>query len=220
VQLNSLQSQLENRYDLHTPHRVEDFLLFDAQLASALTRQGSPGEEQLLLRQDDEGLAVSLYLCEELLARLAADNPHQALHSGNLADFCLAIEGVSHFLHLVWNADHERCVTQLELELLAEIDKFVAATSLFYQQTGSSQSAALQQVLFRTCEFRDDLTSECRQRYYEANRLAARYCRSLAARFALAPDEPGLYCELRRFQRLPTLDKFHHIRAHGCQRLS
>ena len=39
--------------------------------------------------------------------------------------FCLALEGVSHFLYLIWNASFDRSVTLLEMELQAEIDKFV-----------------------------------------------------------------------------------------------
>lgn len=213
VQLNALQLQLEQIYDLSTPHRVEDFLLVDPGMAGWLCNTNQAVEEQLLVRENEDGLEVSLFLRETLLARLSDDDPTITLHTGNLADFCLAVEGVSHFLHLVWNAGHDRSVTRLELELLSEIDKFVTATALACQQTGSTHSLALWRALFRTCRFRNDLEPECRQRYYEANRLAALYCDTLQGRFELAPGDPGLHRELRRFQRLPKSDKIHHIES-------
>ena len=115
-------------------HQVEDFLLLDPLMAGCLGNIDRPGDEQLLLREDEDGLEVSLFLHHALLGRLSHDNPITALHSGNLADYCLAIEGVSNFVHLIWNASHDRCVTQLELELLAEIDKFVTTSTLIRQQ--------------------------------------------------------------------------------------
>lgn len=213
MQLNALQIQLEQIYDLSTPYRVEDFLLVDPVMAGWLSNTNEAVEEQLLVREHEGGLEVSLFLCEALLARLSDDNPIITLHTGNLADYCLAVEGVSHFLHLVWNAGHDRSVSRLELELLAEIDKFVTATALACQQTGSTHSPALWRTLFRACRFREDLKPECRQRYYEANRLAARYCDTLQERFELAPGDPGLHRELRRFQRLPKSDKIHLIES-------
>lgn len=215
MQLNALQQQLEHVYDLNTQHQVEDFLLLDPLMASCLANIDTPGDEQLLLRENEDGLEVSLFLRKALLDRLLKDDPLCALHTGNLADYCLAIEGVSHFLHLVWNADHNRCISQLELELLAEIDKFVTTATLIRQQTGRSQSPQLHHLLFQACSFRDDLQTHCRQRYYEANRLAALYCKTLQDRFELVPDEPRLQRELRRFQRLSKLDKFHRIECHS-----
>ena len=216
MQLNALQRELEQVYDLSTPYQVEDFLLLDPLMAGWLSQSDTLGDEQLLLRENENGLEVSLFLNKTLLGRLAKDNPIHCLHTENLADFCLVVEGVSHFLHLVWSASHERSVTQLELELLAEIDKYVTATTTIRRQTGRSQSPQLRRALFQTCRFRDDLQASSRHRYYEANRLAAIYCRSLEDRYDLVPGEPRLQQELRRFQRLSKLDKFHYIEHRLC----
>jgi hypothetical protein len=212
VNLDRLQQELELVYDASIPHRVDDFLLGNPELARALApHQDSP--EQLLLRQHEDGLDISLYLHQQVLARLANDDPVELLHSGNLADYWLVVEGVSHFLHLVWHAGYDRQVTCLELELLAEIDKFVSAAVRVQQQTGVSHSKDLQRRLFQEFEFRDGMNETSRQRYYEANRLAARYCCSLTRRFELASNNRALIRELRRFQRLPKGDKIQFIRG-------
>jgi hypothetical protein len=213
MKLNVLQSELEHIYDVSTPHRVEDFLVQDPQLAAALA-QGSAGHdtpEKLLVAQCEDGLDVALYLHGAVLGRLAQDNPAKSLHAGNLEDFWLAVEGVSHFLYLAWNAAFERPITQLELELVAEIDKFVTAASLVHEQQGSAPTQAIRRVLFEGMRLRDGLEETVRQRYYEANRLAARYCQTLERRYDVVPEDPALFRELRRFYRMSKPDKIRHI---------
>ena len=50
--------------------------------------------------------------------------PRSTLDEANFADFCLAVEGVSHFVYVALRAARERPVSPLELELQAEVDKF------------------------------------------------------------------------------------------------
>ena len=56
------------------------------------------------------------------------------LHDGNVADYWTALEGVSHFLYLAWNAGHDKPVSLLELEMQAEVDKYVASYWLMRRQ--------------------------------------------------------------------------------------
>ncbi len=79
-------------------------------------------------------LALSLYLDPALLRRLEAADPLERLHGGNVADCLTALEGVSHFLYLVWNASHDRAVSLLELEMQAEVDKFIVSHWLLRRQ--------------------------------------------------------------------------------------
>jgi hypothetical protein len=213
VDLNALQAELERIYDISTPHRVVDFLLHDPAIACELARDPATRyrPETLLVSQSSDSLDVSLYLSRGLLARLERDNPTDSLHAGNLQDFWFAMEGVSHFMYLVWNATFERRITQLELELVAEVDKFITAVELLRQQHGNAPSRPLRRALFEDIRFRSSLGEEERQRYREANRLAARYCHMLEARYKLDADDPALMRELRRFYRMPRESKFHHI---------
>ena len=61
-------------------------------------------------------------------------DPLEALDEGNLADYCTALEGVSHFHYLVWSLARGRNVSLLELELQAEVDKYASAVALLTRQ--------------------------------------------------------------------------------------
>jgi len=132
MRLNALQKLLDRIYRLDVDFDVEDFLITDPALARRLDTSANPREskEKLLVSQEDDYLDLALFLDACVLARLCDDDPLASLHSGNFADFLLAVEGVSHFLYLIWNAGIERGVTLMELEMQAEVDKFVTAASL------------------------------------------------------------------------------------------
>jgi hypothetical protein len=215
MKLNELQSELERIYDVSTPHRVEDFLLEDPDVACQLAPQTSPPHcpERLLVAQTEDSLDVSLFLHRAVLARLKRDDPAQSLHAGNLQDYWFALEGVSHFLYLAWNAGFQRRITPLEMELVAEVDKFVATAALLQRQQGSVALRPLRRVLFEDMRLRAGLDDSERHRYHEANRLAARYCQTLETHYGGDPEHPHLMRELRRFYRMSRGEKMHHIEA-------
>ncbi len=51
-----------------------------------------------------------------------------------------ALEGVSHFVYLAWNAGHDKPVSLLELEMQAEVDKYVGSYWLMRRQLPGSLS--------------------------------------------------------------------------------
>ncbi len=215
MKLNALQCELEQIYDVTTAHRVEDFLLREPRLVAYLTDDAPAAEcpEKLLFAQTEDGLDVGLFLHETVLGRLALDNPAESLHEGNLQDYCFAVEGVSHFLYLAWNAGFERCITLLELELVAEVDKFVTTAVRLSEQHGALEPRSLLRTFFENIAFRPQLPEVERQRYYEANRLASRYCQRLVSQHSLKRGEPTLMRELRRFYRMPQEEKIRRIEA-------
>jgi hypothetical protein len=209
--LNRLQASLEQLYDVSTPHRVEDFVVHDPRLAAVLAQHaGAPYvPEQLFVVQSGDNVDLALFLEAALMERLGQDNPQDRLHPGNLGDFCTALEGVSHFLYLVWNAHFERPITAFELELQAEVDKFVVSAAILRDQAHRSPLRPLWHRLFAGIRFRAELGPAERERYETANRLAAMYCRTLD--FGLEPENPAMIRELRRFYRLPRRAKVRHI---------
>jgi hypothetical protein len=214
MRLNELQRALERTYDVNAPHRVEDFLLQDARVMAQLT--GTPQgpdapPERLLVAQGEDTLDVSLFLDPEVLARVRSDSPARSLHHGNLQDFLFVLEGVSHFLFLAWSAHHDRETSLFELELQAEVDKFVTTASLLRRQLGRVATGAVRRALFRGMHLRAGLDAAERRRYREANRLADRYAGRLAPHFDGPDWQQGLARELRRFYRLPRHDKVRHI---------
>lgn len=216
MDLGAVQRELEAIYDVRAGSPVDDFLITDSRLARRLDSSPHAREvdEKLLVRQDGDELRISLYLSDELISRLQEDDPFDLLHGGNVADLCAAVEGVSHFVYVAWRAGHDRPVTRTELEMQAEVDKFVTITRLLAKQ-GSGHPTRLHAWLFRVASFDPSLTDPDRRLYHRANDLAARYCRRLETQY-LGRDHPagaGFYADLRRFYRLGHPHKIDHAKG-------
>jgi hypothetical protein len=202
-----LQRGLETLYRIDTRARVEDFVVSSA----ARQRLGIARHprEQLLLVEVDGELEVGLFVDERSLANLRAHDPTRRLDEGNLADFLLAIEGVSHFVYVVWRARADRPVSALELELQAEIDKYV--TCLLTAEGDRAKSRQLRRRLFEQFELEADLDTEERDRYLVANANAERYSASLEQRYVRPRRIGDMLGELRRFYRMSLGGKLDFI---------
>lgn len=213
--LRALQNLLASIYDVPLEHDVAEFLLTDRSRLPESAR-ASPADEQVLVAEEGDTLWVSVFLEPALLQRLAASNPFEALHEGNIADYWTVLEGVSHFVYLVWNASHDRPVTTLELELQAEIDKYVASLWLLREQNPGRFPAELHPLLFDRARVDDVLAGDRVELYRQASSYAARYCRRLARtlRPAGSAADAAAITELRRFYRLGRERKLRHIE--GC----
>lgn len=210
IDVNGLQHHLEQTYDVAVPYRVEDFLFHDRRLARLLSGagRGPVPPEQLLVLEEEGELNLSLYLAPKVWARV-----RDGARIGRrwLEDFLLALEGVSHFLYLAWSAGHDRAVSLFELELQAEVDKFVTAAHLGAQPRGGP----LHRALFESIRFRPQGRPEARDRYREVNRIAAGYCRDLGRRMEQGRDHE-LQSELRRLYRMDRDRKRQHMeRSHA-----
>jgi hypothetical protein len=217
VLLRELQNRLAGLYDAPAEHDVYDFLVTDAAHAAAL--QGAavapPTDEQLLVLEEEDGVGISLYLDRAVIERLAERCPLRSLSEENLADYCTALEGVSHFHYLVWSAGRERHVSLLELELQAEVDKYASALHLMLQQREGRFPAELFERLFDRVTFLPHLPAHERTRYEEAHRFAARFCRRLEERFLRRRQArpEALLGELRTFYRLGRHAKLRHAES-------
>jgi hypothetical protein len=211
--LGQLQRQLSDIYQVGGSHDVRDYVITDPVLAKILGQDAmlSNTDETLLVSEDDEGLALSLFLDAEMLARLESANPLDRLRADLLNDLWKVLEGISHFNCVVWKAAQERTVSLLELELQAEIDKFVSTSLLALDQADSDLLNRLHSWLFADVRFHDELDDEQRERYRSANDYAARFCHRLQKQL-IDNDELAL-SELRRFYRLQLADKISHIHS-------
>ena len=125
--LAQMQSLLATINDVQAGHDVNQFLVSRPDCAAT--------DEQVLISANEEGAELGVYIDRAVLLRLESHNPFEQLSDANLADFCTALEGVSHFQYLIWCMEHARTVSLLELELQAEVDKYAAAMWLLLQQT-------------------------------------------------------------------------------------
>jgi hypothetical protein len=219
VVLRGLQSLLERLYDVELPYDVNDFLVTDRGTLGCAEPENdrrAPDEELLLAETADGGAGVALYLDPDLLHRLEAANPHHSLTEGNLADYCTALEGVSHFVYSTWRLDRDSPVSLLELETQAEVDKYAVTVFLLArQQGGHSYPAQVHARLFDRVSFDARLEPDQYERYRTAHRGAANYCRRLERRFVnrgVARIE-AMVRELRGFYRLRHDAKLRHALA-------
>ena len=205
--LARLQKGLERMYRIETEVSVDDFVI-DERARCQLGVARAP-REQLLVSDDGGEVSLGLFVDERALSNLAENDPAEQLDDTNLGDFLLAVEGVSHFVYLTWRARHDHRVSALELELQAEVDKYVTCLLCGH----IDRSAELRRRLFEEFSFEPDLDDEERARYLTANSNAQRYSASLERRYVVAGRIAEMLSELRRFYRLPLDGKLDHIRA-------
>lgn len=195
--LSNIALQLQRLYRLDFEHDVSDFVVARSEVDAPLDRP-----EQVLLRQTDDAVELALVLEDALL--------EPDVH-WNLDRFCSVAEGVSHLLYLFRVAENEGQVTKLELEVQAEIDKWVLL--LF----GGMAGADALRRLFDGFTLREDVQCpEEQDRYAFANQTAQRYCSWLQTRYVEPARTDSLLSELRKVYRMFGARKLGYVS--GCRR--
>ena len=209
-----LQGALTEIYDLPGTPDVRDFLMTDrAGLVAGLGPETRASDEQLIVAEEGDTLSMALYIDADVLGRLARDDPFSGLTQDNLADYLTVAEGVSHFVYVAWNTGYDKPVTLLELELQAEVDKYVLCAWLLREQGAGRFPRELHRALFERAHVDPVAAAGRVDLYHTASNYAARFCRRVAAllerkRHGVARD---VMAELRRFYRWGNLRKLRHI---------
>jgi hypothetical protein len=183
--LRRLQRGIERYYALE---RAPDVALFVEDAARA-------EREVLLVRETDDALELKLVL------------PGGSPPAGANDRFLQFVEGVSHFVYLVERARTGLPATQLELELQAEVDKFVML-ALGARRTDRHSLLDLHTLLYERVEFLHPESSEAGSRYRLANELAARFTVKL-----IDVEAQAARMLLQRFYRAGQSEKIHLARA-------
>jgi hypothetical protein len=214
--LASLQGALTEIYDLPATPDVRDFLMTDR---AGLSTVDDPraSDEQLIVAEEGDTLSMALYIDAAVLARLERCDPFAGLTQHNLADYLTVAEGVSHFVYVAWNTGYDKPVTLLELELQAEVDKYVLCAWLLREQGAGRFPRELHRLLFERARLDPVAAAGRIGLYHTASDYAARFCRRVAAllerrRNGVARD---LMAELRRFYRWGNMRKMRHIERYA-----
>ncbi|HSH44208.1 MAG TPA: hypothetical protein VK973_18940 [Arenicellales bacterium] len=197
--LETLQEVIQDVYEIDLQLRVTDFTTSDTAFAR---HWGSPHQpmEQLIFVEEGEDVDVSLYLDRRVVEALG-ELPDDDVPLNML---CLAVEGVSHFVHFCWRSEYRVDVSLLELEIQAEVDKYVLLTDLYGDH-------GMHRCLFEGHRYQRGMSGTLRERYHCANRFAAKYCRRLEREY-IRPGRTGpMLNELRRFCRKSQREKIHAI---------
>lgn len=206
-----LQRMLELLYRIEDTPPVESFRVCESFFA-ALGLEGS--REALLVHDDGEYTNLALFLSKPIRSGAARfvcglhesglSEPRFSRFRSSLDAFCAALEGVSHFVYFTFAGD-ARPVSRLELELQAEIDKFLVMRSVV-----GADAEEMLEALFARFELRDGLDASEQERYLVANRAAKRYARWSARAFAQGRGEQAM-ADARRLYRMPMSEKLSHI---------
>ncbi len=187
----ALQRRIERYYRLEEAPAVVDFLQ---------VRPNETTREAVRLLEADDGV-----LEIEVIAPELPDPP-------SLDAYCQLIEGVSHFVYLAERARTGLQTTQLELELQAEVDKFVVL-ALFREPFDLAHARRLHQRLYERVAFLHPRGTVEGERYRLANDLAARLVRRLEITYASTGRRTELRDTLARFFRMGQKDKIGFARA-------
>ena len=160
---------------------------------------------RLLLQRREAGWSATLYLPNDLVARLENSDPRCSLDASNVDDFLVLVEEID---HLVTFADRA-CwggaeVSLLELEWHAAVSKALVAAHFVARLSGrttlaESERAFVDYHVFHKTSYPRDALGE---RYREAERLAYRFLLDLRS---LKPAERVR--RLRRFHRASHHEK-------------
>lgn len=210
--LRRIQELIGGIYDVPIAHDVYDYLVTERTTLPPSAR-ASGCDEELIIVEGADAVGVSLYLDPKLLERLGRADPLERLDATNVADYWTALEGVSHFVYFAWNAGHDKPVSMLELEMQAEIDKYVASLTLLRRQSPERFPAELLSLLFERTRIDPKLARGREHMYRSASRYAEKFCRRLERGLRTAPVEltREVLAELRRFYRLSDGRKMAHI---------
>jgi hypothetical protein len=214
--LASLQSALSEIYDLPATPDVREYLVTSRAHLAAIG-EARPSDEQLLVAEDGDTLSMALYIDAAVLDRLARRDPFEGLTHENLADYLTAAEGVSHFVYVAWNTGHDKPVTLLELELQAEVDKYVLGAWLLREQGAGRFPRELHRALFERARVDAVAAAGRVGLYHMASNYAARFCRRVGALLERrrAGATRDLIAELRRFYRWGNVHKMRHIERYA-----
>jgi hypothetical protein len=198
-----IQRELEAIYGVEAP-RVQEFLVGGETARRAGRTPRAP--EELLVLEEEDGVALGLYLDDRVIAAAERADPHdrrpRLTARGAIAKVAAAAEGVSHFLYVATRAQAGRQVSLLELEVQAEVDKFALLLLHLWRRGLRRMSCALRRRLFERVRYHAHLEIEALDRYREANRLGGGYARWLESRYVEGADIDGLVRELRATYRL------------------
>jgi len=158
--------------------------------------------ETLVLRQSEEELEIALVLPP------VEDSRELARHNEPTDVWLQIVEGVSHFVYVAERARTELPATKLELELQAEVDKFVLLV-FGGEPLAPDKARALHRKLYEGVRYLHAANTEDGARYRLANDLAARF----ASRLVDLGDHDVRARLLRRFYRAGQAEKLRLARA-------
>jgi len=160
---------------------------------------------QTLVREADASVRARIYFPDAMIRRLEANPPQNGLCEANVDPFAVFVEEIDHLLLLAERTWQARPVTLFEMELHANVSKYLVLSRFLAggrPRLDSRQRLWLRHQLFDKGQFRDD-DEALRERYRDAAHWAVKFLDRLR--------------EQRGTARLRRLRRFHEVGA--CEKL-
>ena len=216
--LSQIDSALKNLYNIESKFCAENFLITDFPV-HAIKRAGSKDFEGALYIQQNSSqpidqeisVEIGIYLSNSVREQLETFTAWVTPWSlDQLKAFSVASEEVSHFHYLIYNLARNRPLTEFELELQGEIDRFLLLffSKPFSQNSFKTNFEDIFEQLFCNYSFAKRLTKAQRQRYADASSYAKRFCQKMKG---LLTERESLPHALKQSRIFYDMDLNHKI---------
>ena len=217
--IKELQKKIEKTYALDTGiTNIEQYIIGDKGYEEFYAKEeirtvvNSHSGARVLLRDAGDTLKVSIYYPDSLIRELEDNDPRLGIHDENI-DLCASfIEELDHFLFIAQNYKSNRPFSLLELELQANVTKYLVLKYFIALQSRSLKLSKfdreyIRHHLFYKRQFDVEDTTE-RKRYEDAGKFGMMYTEQIDR---LSHEER--LRDLRRFSRMTCPSKIKHIQS-------
>jgi len=217
--IKELQKKIEKTYALDTGiTNIEQYIIGDKGYEEFYAKEeirtvvNSHSGARVLLRDAGDTLKVSIYYPDSLIRELEDNDPRLGIHDENI-DLCASfIEELDHFLFIAQNYKSNRPFSLLELELQANVTKYLVLKYFIALQSRSLKLSKfdreyIRHHLFYKRKFDIEDTLE-RKRYEDAGKFGMMYTEQIDR---LSHEER--LRDLRRFSRMTCPSKIKHIQS-------
>jgi len=217
--IKELQKKIEKTYALDTGiTNIEQYIIGDKGYEEFYANEeirtvvNSHSGARVLLREAEDALKVSIYYPDALIRKLEDNDPRLGIHDENI-DLCASfIEELDHFLFIAQNYKSNRPFSLLELELQANVTKYLVLKYFIALQNRSLRLSKfdreyIRHHLFYKRKFDIEDTLE-RKRYEDAGKFGMMYTEQID----LLSHEERLR-DLRQFSRMTCPSKIRHIQS-------
>jgi len=215
--IRKIDRSLKALYHLDLPYKAERFLIARpfVQGTSVESKDGADGIlgslfVHLVPVDGVDEIRLGIYLNADIVQSLSTLRlPASRWTYSQFRAFAVGVEEVSHFLYLLFHAQTGRQVSQLEMELQGEVDKFVLSYFAFAQEGHSPEKVfdELFDQFFVKFRWQDSLSDEQKERYQEASRLARAFLLRSRKNLLSPKEQPKAIKALRDFYRLSSTQK-------------
>jgi hypothetical protein len=218
--IEELQRKIEKTYALDTGiTNIEEFVIgnkgykeFYAKEEIKTVVNNSHSRAQVFIRDVGNTLKVSIYYPDELIKVLEDTDPRIGLHDDNIDACASFVEELDHFLFIAQNFKLNRPFSLLELELQANVTKYLVLKYFIALQSKSirlskSDKKYIRHHLFYKRKYDIGDPSE-RKRYEDAKIFGMIYTKYMD----LLSHEDRLR-DLRQFSRMTCPSKIRHIQS-------